>query len=46
MEISEVRVKLTDIRNDKLQSFCSITLNNDFVVRDLKIIEAAKGARE
>jgi stage V sporulation protein G len=44
VEITEVRVKLTDIRNDKLQAFCSITLNNDFVVRDLKIIEGSKGA--
>lgn len=43
MEITEVRVKLTENQNDKLQAFCSITLNNDFVIRDLKIIEGTKG---
>ena len=44
MEITEVRVKLMENRNDKLQAFCSITINNNFVVRDLKVIEGAKGA--
>jgi len=43
VEITEVRVKLTENQNDKLQAFCSITLNNDFVIRDLKIIEGTKG---
>jgi stage V sporulation protein G len=30
-------------RSDKLRAFCSITLENAFVIRDLKIIEGAKG---
>ncbi len=43
MEITEVRIKLTDRRSDKLRAFCSITLANAFVIRDLKIIDGAKG---
>jgi stage V sporulation protein G len=31
-------------KNDKLRAFCSITLNDEFVIRDLKIIEGTKGA--
>ncbi|HCN19482.1 MAG: hypothetical protein A3C38_06135 [Planctomycetes bacterium RIFCSPHIGHO2_02_FULL_50_42] len=44
MEITEVRVKLTEAKRNRLQAFCSITIDNDFVVRDLKIIEGQKGA--
>ncbi|RME74527.1 MAG: stage V sporulation protein G [Planctomycetota bacterium] len=43
MEVTEVRVKLMGNRNDKLKAFCSITFDNAFVVRDLKIIEGLKG---
>ena len=39
MEISEVRVKLVDNKDIRLKAFCSITLDNEFVVRDIKIIE-------
>ena len=38
MEISETRVKLVGNRNDRLKSFCSITFDDNFVVRDLKAI--------
>ena len=31
-------------KKNRLQAFCSITIDNDFVVRDLKIIEGYKGA--
>ena len=44
MEITEVRVKLMTRRNDKLRAFCSVTIDNAFVIRDLKIIEGTKGA--
>jgi stage V sporulation protein G len=44
MKISEVRVKIIDDRRDKLQAFCSITIDDGFVIRDLKVIEGAKGA--
>ena len=43
MEITEVRIKLMMSRNDKLRAFCSLTLGNAFVIRDLKIIEGARG---
>lgn len=43
MQITEVRIKLVNRRSDKLRAFCSITLENAFVIRDLKIIEGAKG---
>ncbi len=44
MNITEVRVKLTEAKKNRLQAFCSITIDNDFVVRDLKVIEGQKGA--
>lgn len=43
MEITEVRIKLMEDSDDRLQAFCSITFDNCFVVRDLKIIEGAGG---
>ena len=43
MEITEVRVKLMDEPGERLQAFCSITFDDSFVVRDLKIIEGATG---
>jgi stage V sporulation protein G len=46
VDISEVRIKLMPehaTKKDKLQAFCSITIGNDFVVRDIKIIEGSKG---
>ncbi len=43
MEITEVRIKLMENSDDRLQAFCSITFDNCFVVRDLKIIEGTNG---
>lgn len=43
MEISEVRIKLTPNRRDKLRAFCCITLDNLFLIRDLRVIETARG---
>ncbi|MCG8585324.1 MAG: septation protein SpoVG family protein [Pirellulales bacterium] len=43
MEITEVRVKLMDEPSERLQAFCSITFDQCFVVRDLKIIEGTNG---
>lgn len=43
MEISEVSIRLLHSRNDKLRAFCSITIDNAFVVRDLKVIDGSKG---
>ena len=43
MQISEVRIKLIGKRNDRLKAFCSVTIDNDFVIRDLKVIDGAGG---
>jgi stage V sporulation protein G len=43
VDITEVRVKLMNDKTEKLQAFCSITISDDFVVRDLKIIEGSSG---
>jgi stage V sporulation protein G len=44
--ITEVRIKLMEDHNEneRLQAFCSVTFDNAFVVRDLKIIEGTKGS--
>jgi stage V sporulation protein G len=39
MKISEVRVKLVDNKDNRLKAFCSITIDNEFVVRDIKVIQ-------
>ncbi|QDU47392.1 Putative septation protein SpoVG [Symmachiella dynata] len=44
VEITEVRIKLMDDPQERLQAFCSITFDSCFVIRDLKIIEGAKGS--
>ena len=43
MEITEVRVKLMEESADRLRAFCSITFDNCFVIRDLKIIDGTSG---
>lgn len=43
MEITEVRVKLVNNKDDRLKAFCCITLDNAFVIRDIKIIERTDG---
>ena len=43
MDITEVRIKLVDNSSDRLQAFCTITLDREFVVRDLRVIQGQKG---
>ncbi len=43
MQVTEVRIKLMEQSEDRLRGFCSITLDQSFVVRDLKIIDGASG---
>ena len=43
MKITEVRVKLVSNKDTRLKAFCSITIDNEFVVRDIKVIEGAGG---
>lgn len=41
--ITETRVKLVEENNERLLAFCSVTLDNAFVIRDLKVIEGTRG---
>ncbi|MCA9320269.1 MAG: septation protein SpoVG family protein [Planctomycetes bacterium] len=45
MEITEVHIRLLtgEGAGDKLRGFCSITLDDDYVIRDLKVIEGPGG---
>ena len=43
MNITEIRVRLTGDPRNKLKAYCSITFDDAFVVRDLKIIDGVKG---
>jgi len=43
VNITEVRVKLMRNRSDRLRAFCSVTIDDDFVVHDLRVIEGRKG---
>ena len=43
MEITEVRVKLIENKDERLKAFCSMTIDDDFVIRDIKIIEGTGG---
>ena len=43
MQITEVRIKLMEEPGERLKAFCSITFDDCFVIRDLKIIEGTNG---
>ena len=43
MEITEVRVKLINNKDERLKAFCSMTIDNAFVIRDIKVIEGTNG---
>jgi stage V sporulation protein G len=43
VDITEVRIKLMEEPGERLKAFCSITFDDCFVVRDLKIIEGTSG---
>lgn len=43
MEISDVRVRLVGDASERLKAVCSITFDELFVVRDLKIVEGTHG---
>jgi stage V sporulation protein G len=43
VEITEIRIKLMDEPSERLRAFCSVTLDGQFVIRDLKIIEGTSG---
>ena len=43
MQVTEVRIKLMEDPGERLKAFCSVTFDDCFVVRDLKIIEGTSG---
>ncbi|MBU3958512.1 MAG: SpoVG family protein [Candidatus Omnitrophica bacterium] len=43
MEITEVRVFLKDSPDKKLKAYATVTFDNAFVVRNIKVIEGASG---
>ena len=43
MNISDIRVRLVEQADSKLKAFASITIDECFVVHDIKVIEGEKG---
>jgi len=43
LNITDVRIKLMHRRSDRLRAFASITIDGDFVVHDMRIIEGRNG---
>jgi stage V sporulation protein G len=43
MEITEVRVVLKDSPDKKLKAYATVTFDNAFVVRNIKVIEGSSG---
>lgn len=43
MNITDVQVNLVNTKDDKLRAFCTVTFNDEFVIRDIKVIEGTKG---
>jgi len=43
MEITEVRIILKDSPDKKLKAYATVTFDNVFVVRDIKVIEGSSG---
>ena len=43
MEITEVRIILKDAQDKKLKAYATVTFDNVFVVRDIKVIQGTAG---
>jgi stage V sporulation protein G len=43
MDISEVKVRLVEDKTERLKAFCTVTVDHEFVIRDIKVIDGAKG---
>lgn len=43
MEITEVRVKLITSVSDRLKAVCTVTFDEQFVVRDVKVVDGTNG---
>lgn len=44
MKISDVRIRLVNKEDNKLKAIASVTIDDCFVVHDIKIIDATDGA--
>ena len=44
MKISDVRIRLVNKEDNKLKAVASITIDDCFVIHDIKVIEATDGA--
>ena len=44
MKISDVRIRLVNKEGNKLKAVASVTIEDCFVVHDIKVIESADGA--
>ena len=43
MEITNVRVRIQNKENSKLRGFAQVTIDDQFVVHDIRILEGTKG---
>ncbi len=43
MQLTEIRINLSDLRQGRLKAFCSLTFDQTFVVRDVKLIDGPGG---
>ncbi len=43
MEITDVRIRLLKDTSDRLKAFCTVTFDDEFVVRDIKIVDGTSG---
>lgn len=43
MEITNVRVRVVEKENSKMRGFASVTIDNQFVVHDIRILEGEDG---
>jgi stage V sporulation protein G len=43
MNVTEAKVKLVSDKADKLKAFCTITVDGEFVIRDIKVIKGTRG---
>jgi stage V sporulation protein G len=43
MQLSEIRINLCGNHGGRLKAFCSLTFDNTFVIRDVKLIEGNDG---
>ncbi len=43
MDITDVRIRLLKDTSDRLKAFCTVTFDDEFVVRDIKIVDGTSG---